>query len=152
MKDLFNQMGTLLIQLNNQPQINTMVQSIQLTHTEFQQERHTRWILYSLPKESHWTAVLISTAIKTANIIASNLTRGHLQDALDDLIQINKIDMLGTYCHIQAIVEQVPAQPVHKLLPFETALSAFKSRLLETSSIPEVQVLYYSDPEMEQVN
>eukprot|EP00957_Ditylum_brightwellii_P086035 6545046-Ditylum_brightwellii.AAC.1 len=50
---LINQVGILLVRLNEQLQTNMVTYVIQLTHTNFQYERKRKWSLHFLFKETH---------------------------------------------------------------------------------------------------
>eukprot|EP00957_Ditylum_brightwellii_P141307 10766253-Ditylum_brightwellii.AAC.1 len=134
MIDLIDQVGVVLVSLNDQMQTNVTAQSIGLLHTRFRQERQKRWILHCLSKEAHQAAVALDSANETAKTIVLNLVRSYMPGKPEDLVQIDKaqssiramhqialigkalnqviqqVDSLGAYRHVQMMTVE-PEEP-----------------------------------------
>eukprot|EP00957_Ditylum_brightwellii_P188945 14383372-Ditylum_brightwellii.AAC.3 len=169
MVNLIDQVGVLLITLNNQLQANMISQFIGLSHTPFHKERQKRWILHCISKKAHQAAVALASANKMANTFILNPTRSYAGDKLEDLSQIDKawsliramhqmaligkalnqviwqVNMPGAYHHVQTMTIDNPLETHQAWLPFKDPSLAPKTKALDSDLIAETQVLFYSD-------
>eukprot|EP00957_Ditylum_brightwellii_P043046 3260884-Ditylum_brightwellii.AAC.1 len=115
MVDLIDQVGVALLTLNNQMQANVITQSIGLSHACFRQERQKRWILHCISKEVHQAAIVLATVNETAKMIVLNLVRAYVPGDPENLVQIDKAQILIMAMHQIALIRKALNQVIRQV-------------------------------------
>eukprot|EP00957_Ditylum_brightwellii_P158713 12079851-Ditylum_brightwellii.AAC.1 len=132
MVDLIDQVGIALVTLNDQMQANMIAQSIGLSHAHFHQERQKRWIFHCLSKEAHQAAAMLASANETAKIIVLNPVRTYAPGKPEDLVQIDKVQILIRVMHQIALIGKALNQVIWQV----DALGAYRHIQTMTVDIP----------------